>query len=161
MSSMALARDIVLQEEESRRLGKLEENIRKDIKQLEDVTIKKVGSIEEGVKEETEIEYTQSEHWFQTGVKGITSATSQGTYPNVENLLNALGHSPESGWVQNFGPGIVFIVVSKSPATESANELRLEPYAVFPFGKGGRDYQVNYIKIRTDTDGTEYQIVAF
>lgn len=161
MSSTALAKDIVLQEEESRRLGSLEQNIRRDIKKLEETAIKRVGSIEEETEEELDIEYKQSEHWFQSGVTEITTATSVGTYPNVENLLNALGHSPESGWVQNFGPGLLFIVVSKSPATESANELRLEPYAIFPFGKGGRDYQVNYIKIRTDTDGTEYQIVAF
>ena len=169
MSSMALAKDLILQEEESKRLDKLEGNIRKDIKKLEETTLKKVGAIEEElrgdveeeVEEKHDIEYKQSEHWFQSGVTEITSATSLGTYPNVENLLNALGHAPESGWIQNFGPGLIFIVFSKSPAMESANELRLEPYAIFPFGRGGRDYQVNYMRIRTDTDGTEYKIVAY
>lgn len=161
MSSMALAENLVLQEEDSRRLNNMEENIRKDIKKLQETSLKKVGSLGEEIKKNPDIEYKQSEHWFQSGVKEITSATSVGTYPNIENLLNALGHAPESGWVQNFGPGIIFIVVAKSPAMESANELRLEPYAIFPFGRGGKDYQVNYIKIRTDTDGSEYQIVAF
>lgn len=169
LSTRSLAEKLLLQEEEQRnsalseevidqltrigdKLDKQYEVFKSSLSSLENARIKQ--------EEEKETDDGFSSHPFQTGIKSITTASTAPTYPNFENLFNALGHSPDSGWIQNFGPGLLFVVFQRSPADESVNELRIEPYAVFPFAKTERGYAYNYMKLRADADGTLYQIFA-
>lgn len=164
MSSGDLAEKLLLQEEamrlQDKALGRLGKELKQPLLKISSAlekAAKKTDIVMAEVKEDNET----SSHWYQSGIITITSATSVGTYPNVENIITTLGHIPESGWVQNFGPGLLFVVFSKSPADTSANELRIEPYAVFPFAKTQWNYSANYISLRSDADDTQYQVVAY
>ncbi len=98
---------------------------------------------------------------FISDVKAIDEASVKPTYPNFENIVNALGYGSTSGIVQNLGPGTIFVVLSKTPASESGgSEIKVQPGQFLRWGVGFRPRVVRYLFLRTPVANTSYQVLA-
>lgn len=98
---------------------------------------------------------------FISDVKTIEEASVKPSYPNFENIFNALGYGSTSGIVQNLGPGNIFVVISNTPASEAGgSEIKVQPGQFLRWGIGFRPRVVRYLFLRTPVANTKYQVLA-
>lgn len=166
MSSIKLAEKLALEEDKARKTAS------EMLKPMEGMTLG-LADVSSLLEETKEIQKAQLEklqylediskphevHPYHTGVVRIATATAAKNYPKLENIITALGYAALEGTIFNFGPGAIFFALSKDGTNFSGNETKLESKMAYVWTTDDR-YPVYYMHVRTDTNNTDYQIVA-
>ena len=99
---------------------------------------------------------------YITGETTIASATAAGVYngANIENILTTLNRPSKVGVLENLSvTGNIFMAMSDNGVDLTANEIKITPGTTYVWNEDDK-IAVRFAHIRTDTDGTSYQLVA-
>ena len=99
--------------------------------------------------------------WYQTGRVTIKDVAVKGNYADYDehNFLSGLGYTSREGTIQNFGPGILYIALAKSPSSVSPNEAEIQANGTLEWSTDD-GYELLRVYIRSDDALTQYQIIA-
>ena len=160
MGSKELAEKILLGEEQARNTERAFKNA---VSGLEDslkgiaVDIRKLVPVnKEDLLPKDADYFPPSELYYQTGIVTISSSTSLGNYPEFLNIITDLGRPSVGGSFTNLGPGKIFLVFSDNGIDISGNEQELKINTRLVW----EEDSIRYIHARTDTNDTQYQVVA-
>lgn len=102
----------------------------------------------------------RSNVWYITGEK-TSSSSAKGVYADVENIVTTLEGPATAGFVQNTSTsGNIFIAFSRNGVDFTTNEIKILAGSSFRWGEEPTLYEVRYIHVRSDAQGTKYQVFA-
>lgn len=99
---------------------------------------------------------------YITGETTIASATAAGIYngDNIENILTTLNRPSKVGVLENLSTtGNIFMAMSDNGVDLTANEIKVTPGTTYVWHEDDK-IAIRFAHIRTDTDGTKYQLIA-
>jgi len=99
---------------------------------------------------------------YITGEKTIASATARGIYnsDNIENILTTLNRPSKTGVLENLSTtGNIFMAMSDNGVETTATEIKVTAGTTYVWHEDDK-IAIRFAHIRTDTDGTKYQLIA-